>query len=52
MLGRYLARGLAGEPDPAEAKTWLELALANGLEEARGDLAAAQPRQELQPAAT
>ena len=40
MLGRYLARGLAGKADPAEARIWLERAAAQGLDEARGDLAA------------
>ena len=35
MLGRYLARGLAGERDPAEARIWLERAVAQGLPEAK-----------------
>ena len=43
MLGRYLARGLAGERDPERARVWLERALAQGLQEARGDLAALPP---------
>ena len=40
MLGRYLARALAGEHDPEQARLWLERAIAQGLDEARGDLAA------------
>jgi TPR repeat protein len=40
MLGRYLARNLAGEHDPEQARVWLERALAQGLEETRADLAA------------
>ena len=45
MLGRYLARGLAGETNLEEARGWLERAAAQGLEEAQRDLAAlrAQP---------
>jgi TPR repeat protein len=39
MLGRYLARGLAGERDPDRARVWLERAVAQGLQEARNDLA-------------
>ena len=43
MLGRYLARGLAGERDFDRARIWLERALAQGLQEARNDLAALPP---------
>jgi TPR repeat protein len=43
MLGRYLARGLAGERDLEQARAWLERALAQGLQEARNDLAALPP---------
>ena len=43
MLGRYLARGLAGERDAERARVWLERALAQGLQEARNDLAALPP---------
>jgi len=43
MLGRYLARGLAGARDPESARMWLERALAQGLQEARGDIAALPP---------
>ncbi len=39
MLGRYLARGLGGPRDPVEARLWLERAVAQGLVEARSDLA-------------
>ena len=46
MLGRYLARGLAGERDPERARVWSERALAQGLQEARGDLAALPPQAE------
>ena len=46
MLGRYLARGLAGERDPDRARVWLERALAQGLQEARNDLAALPPPAE------
>jgi TPR repeat protein len=45
MLGRYLARGLGGERDIAEARVWLERALAQGLEEARPDLASLPPAE-------
>ena len=40
MLGRYLAEGAAGEPDPAEARRWFEQVAAQGIEEAQADLAA------------
>jgi TPR repeat protein len=38
MLGRYLARGLAGSTDPLEAERWLTRAQAAGLAEAQFDL--------------
>jgi uncharacterized protein len=44
MLGRYLARGLAGERDYERARLWSERALAQGLQEARDDLAALPPQ--------
>jgi uncharacterized protein len=50
MLGRYLARGLAGERDRERARTWLERALAQGLQEARNDLVALPPAAETRPA--
>jgi len=31
MLGRYLASGAAGKPDPVEARLWLERAIAQGV---------------------
>ena len=40
MLGRYLAEGAAGDPDPASARQWFEQAAAQGIEEAQADLAA------------
>jgi uncharacterized protein len=40
MLGRYLAEGVAGEPDPAAARAWFEQAAAQGIEDAQADLAA------------
>jgi hypothetical protein len=40
MLGRYLAEGAAGEPKPAEARSWFEQPAAQGIEEAQADLAA------------
>jgi hypothetical protein len=40
MLGRYLAEGAAGEPNPSEARLWFEQAAAQGIEEAQADLAA------------
>ena len=39
MLGRYLAHGLAGERDIHQARMWLERAVAQGLAEAKGNLA-------------
>jgi hypothetical protein len=35
MLGRYLAEGAAGEPKPAEARSWFEQPAAQGIEEAQ-----------------
>ena len=43
MLGRYLARGLAGEREPGEARIWLERAAAQELAEAKTELAALPP---------
>jgi TPR repeat protein len=43
MMGRYLARGLAGECDVEQARRWLERAVAQGLREAQRDLAALPP---------
>ncbi len=43
MLGRYLDAGAAGELDPAEARTWLERAAAQGIAEAEQDLASLSP---------
>ena len=40
MLGRYLARNLAGEQNFAEARTWIERAIGQGIQDARADLAA------------
>jgi TPR repeat protein len=39
MLGRYLAGGAAGKPDPVEARIWLERAVAQGILDAESDLA-------------
>jgi uncharacterized protein len=39
MLARYLVSGVAGEKRPAEARTWLERAVAQGVPEAEADLA-------------
>jgi uncharacterized protein len=36
MLGRYLASGAAGKPNPVEARLWLERAIA---QDAEADLA-------------
>jgi TPR repeat protein len=49
MLGRYLARGLAGDRDADQARTWLERAVAQGLQEARSDLAALPPPPHAEP---
>jgi TPR repeat protein len=43
MLGRYLARGLAGERDPEAARLWLGRAAAQGLADAELDLAFIRP---------
>ena len=43
MLGRYLARGFAGERDPVAARIWLEKARDQGIAEADRDLAALPP---------
>jgi hypothetical protein len=40
MLGRYLSRNLAGEQNLAEARKWIERAVAQGLQDAKADLAA------------
>jgi hypothetical protein len=40
VLGRYLARSLAGERGPERARYWLERALAQGQTEAAEDLTA------------
>jgi TPR repeat protein len=40
MLGRYLARGLGGEQNIEQARRWTERAVAQGLQEAKADLAA------------
>jgi uncharacterized protein len=40
MLGRYLARNLAGEQNIEEARRWTEKAVAQGLQDAKADLAA------------
>jgi TPR repeat protein len=50
MLGRYLARGLAGETDPVRAREMLERARAAGIAEAAGDLAALSPTATVAPA--
>ena len=39
MYGRYLARGLGGDRNPDRARYWLERAVAQGLPEAKNDLA-------------
>ena len=43
MLGRYLARNLAGELNIEEARRWTEKAVAQGLQDAKADLAALGP---------
>jgi TPR repeat protein len=43
MLGRYLARKLAGEQNIEEARRWTERAVAQGMQEAKLDLAALPP---------
>jgi len=49
MLGRYLARGLAGERDPEAARLWLGRAAAQGLADADLDLASIRPVLPTQP---
>ena len=44
MLGRYLARGIAGERNPVEARLWLERAAAQGHAEAKAELTALTTR--------
>jgi TPR repeat protein len=39
MLGRYLARGVAGQTDLAEARLWLQRARAQGIDQADAELA-------------
>jgi TPR repeat protein len=46
MLGRYLARNLAGEQNIEQARRWTERAVAQGLQEAKADLAALPPAPE------
>ena len=43
MLGRFLLRNVAGEHNPTEARVWLERAAAQGLQDAKTDLAALPP---------
>ncbi|HXT79621.1 MAG TPA: tetratricopeptide repeat protein, partial [Acetobacteraceae bacterium] len=43
MLGRYLARGLAGEQNLERARGWFERAVAQGLQDAKADLATLPP---------
>ncbi len=43
MLGRFLLRNVAGEHNPTEARFWLERAAAQGLQDAKNDLAALPP---------
>ena len=43
MLGRYLSRNVAGVHDIEAARYWLERAAAQGLQEAKTDLAALPP---------
>ena len=40
MLGRYLARSLAGEQNLKQARFWFEQALGQGVKEVEADLAA------------
>jgi TPR repeat protein len=49
MLGRYLSRNLAGEFDMAQARKWLERAVAQGLQDAKADLAALPPAADPTP---
>jgi TPR repeat protein len=43
MLGRFLLRNVAGEHNPTEARFWLERAAAQGLQDAKNDLAGLPP---------
>jgi TPR repeat protein len=43
MLGRYLRSGVAGDPNPQEAREWLERAVAQGVADAQHDLAELSP---------
>jgi TPR repeat protein len=43
MLGRYLRDGVAGDPNPEEAREWLERAVAQGVADAQQDLAELSP---------
>jgi TPR repeat protein len=52
MLGRYLARDLAGMRDPAQARHWPEQARARGIAEAAAELAALPPLPEAAELAT
>src|SRR5215469_11819614 len=40
MLGRYLAEGVAGEPDTTRARSWFEEAAAQGVQEVQANVAA------------
>ena len=51
MLGRYLSRSLAGELDIGQARKWLERAVAQGLQDAKADLAALPAEPERDPLA-
>src|SRR3978361_29475 len=52
MLGRYLARKLAGEQNIEEARRWTERAVAQGMQEAKADLAALPPAPQADPDGT
>jgi len=52
MLGRYLSRNLAGELNIPQARKWLERAVAQGLQDAKADLAALPPEPEASAPAT
>ncbi|CDX36385.1 hypothetical protein MPLSOD_270073 [Mesorhizobium sp. SOD10] len=43
LLGRYLSKGIAGEPNPRAARVWLERAVAQGVEEAAQELTVLEP---------
>jgi TPR repeat protein len=49
MLGRYMARGLVGEPNIEEARFWFTQALGQGLAEAQTDLAGLPPAASAPP---